>query len=105
MLLHADWALTMGLGGRLPVRAITVGAWSIPDSARPPDRRSEPSATRSSSTLRLEKLLPGLAAEFESRHTPDEIRACADAILAEVAGAPVRSHVAVGPLAAPTGGQ
>ena len=39
------------------------------------------------------RLLPELAAEFESRHSPEDIRACADAILARFDDAPVRSFV------------
>ena len=42
---------------------------------------------------RLVRLLPRIAAEFELRHSPEEIRACADAILAEFREVPIRSHV------------
>ena len=43
--------------------------------------------------LRLAQLLPSLATEFEQDHDPDEIRACADAILGRYDDAPVRSFV------------
>jgi hypothetical protein len=43
--------------------------------------------------IRLERLLPNLVEEFEGTRSPDVIRGCADAILAEFDGAPVRSFV------------
>ena len=38
-------------------------------------------------------MLPELAEEFESRHSAEDIRACADAILARFDDVPVRSYV------------
>jgi len=51
--------------------------------------RSDPTAHH----RRLQQLLPRLAEDFEGRHTPEDIRACTDAILARYDDAPVRSHV------------
>ena len=54
-------------------------------------------AIRSDATahaFRLAHLLPDLADEFETTRTPDEIRACADAVLSrfdDVAGARLRA--------------
>ena len=50
-------------------------------------------ADRTAHELRLGRLLPDLAREFAGVRSDDEIRACADAILAEYADAPVRSFV------------
>ena len=111
MQLHADWAVTMGCDDACPYVPTTVEAWDIPDPAgRPLDEvrairdtveahvreliETELDAIRSDRTaheLRLMQLLPELAAEFEARHTPEDIRACADAILARYDDAPVRS--------------
>jgi protein-tyrosine-phosphatase len=113
MQLHADWAVTMGCGDACPYVPTTVEAWDIPDPAgRPIDEvrmirdgieshvrelvetrldaiRSDPTAHQ----MRLHQLLEPLAAEFEDRHTPDEIRACADAVLSQFDDVPIRSHV------------
>ena len=113
MQLHADWAVTMGCDDACPYVPTTVEAWSIPDPAGRSledvrairdsieahvreliDTKLE--AIRSDRTahqLRLAQLLPELDAEFEPRHTPEDIRACADAILARYDDAPVRSYV------------
>ena len=48
---------------------------------------------RTAHQLRLEQLLPQLAAEFEGWRSAGDIRACADAVLAQFDDAPVRSHV------------
>jgi hypothetical protein len=50
-------------------------------------------ADRTAHELRLEKLLPSLAAEFEGLRKDVEIRACAEAVLADYQEAPVRSFV------------
>jgi hypothetical protein len=50
-------------------------------------------ADRTAHDLRLERLLPSLAEEFAATRTPEEIRACADAILEKFDDAPVRSFV------------
>jgi protein-tyrosine-phosphatase len=113
MQLHADWAVTMGCEDACPYVPTMVEAWDIPDPAgRPIDAvrvirdtiearvrelvetkldaiRSDPTAHR----VRLQRLLPQLADEFEDRRSPEHIRACADAILARFDDVPVRSHV------------
>jgi arsenate reductase len=113
MQLHADWAVTMGCDDACPYVPTMVEAWDIPDPAgRPLEEvrvirdtieaqvrelvetkldaiRSDPTAHR----LRLQRLLPQLAEEFEDRRSPEEIRDCADAILTRFDDAPVRSHV------------
>jgi arsenate reductase (thioredoxin) len=113
MQLHADWAVTMGCGDACPYVPTRVEDWNIPDPAdqpievvreirdeieqrvrelieeRLPDIRSD----RTAHQLRLGRLLPDLAREFQGRRTDHEIRACADAILADYQEAPVRSFV------------
>ena len=103
--LQADWAITMGCDDACPYVPATVEAWNIPDPAgRPLDEvrtirdsiDTQLDAIRSDRTahqLRLAQLLPELAAEFESRHSAEDIRACADAILSRFDDAPVRSYV------------
>ena len=113
MQLHADWAVTMGCDDACPYVPTMVEAWEIPDPAGRPleevrvirdtieahvrelveDRldaiRSDPTAHR----VRLQRLLPQLAEEFEESRSAEDIRACADAVLARFDDAPVRSHV------------
>jgi len=111
--LQADWAVTMGCDDACPYVPTTVEAWSLPDPAgRPLDEvrairdgieahvreliETKLDAIRSDRTahqLRLAQLLPDLAGEFESRHSAEEIRACADAILSRFDDARVRSYV------------
>jgi arsenate reductase (thioredoxin) len=115
MQLHADWAVTMGCGDVCPYVPTTVEAWDIPDPAdcsleevrvirdaieghvrelievKLDAIRSDPTAHR----FRLRKLLPSLVAEFEGRRSPEEIRACADAIPARYDDEPIRSYVGV----------
>jgi arsenate reductase len=113
MQLHADWAVTMGCEDACPYVPATVEEWHIPDPAgRPLDevrairdsiedrvrelidtRLDEIRADRTPHNLRLAQLLPDLDAEFTSRRSPDDIRACADAILARFDDASVRSFV------------
>jgi hypothetical protein len=50
-------------------------------------------ADRTSHQLRLARLLPDLAKEFAGVRSDAEIRACADAILADYGDVPVRSFV------------
>jgi len=57
------------------------------------DRLGEIRTDRTAHQLRLARLLPDLVAEFDGRRTPDEICACADAILADYDDAPVRSFL------------
>jgi arsenate reductase len=112
MQLHADWAITLACGGHCPYVPTTVEDWDVPDPAAKPlevrgirdalearvkdmiDNRLE--AIRSDYTahqLRLQRLLPDLAKEFAGVRSDGEIRACADAILADYQDAPVRSFV------------
>ena len=113
MQLHADWAVTMGCGDACPYVPTTVEDWDLPDPAGRPiaevrairdaiearvrdlvDTRLD--AIRADTTahrLRLAQLLPQLADEFEGLRTSEEIRACADAVLARFDEAPVRSHI------------
>jgi arsenate reductase len=113
MQLHADWAVTMGCGDACPYVPTRVEDWDIQDPAHQPievvreirddvERRVRElidvrlDAIRSDRTghqLRLVKLLPSLIPEFEDVRTPEEIRACADTILADYDDAPVRSFV------------
>jgi arsenate reductase len=111
MQLHADWAITMGCGDVCPYVPTTVEDWDVPDPAGRPLRevrairdavevrvknivdhrldaiRSDPTAHQ----FRLAKLLPGLIDEFQGARSPEEIRACIDAILADYDEVPVRS--------------
>jgi hypothetical protein len=50
-------------------------------------------ADKTAHQIRLARLLPALAEEFEPTKSPEEIRACADAILADYDEAPVRSFI------------
>lgn len=113
MQLHADWAITLACGGTCPYVPGIVEDWDIPDPAgRPLDevrlirdelerrvldlidtRLDEIRADRSAHRRRLAQLLPTLVSEFEETRSPDEIRACADAILDRYDDAPVRSFV------------
>jgi protein-tyrosine-phosphatase len=113
MQLHADWAITLSCGGACPYVPTKVEDWVIPDpagksleevreirdlvEARTKDfvqtRLDAIRTDRTSHELRLERLLPGLAQEFGGIRSADEIRACADAILAEYDDVPVRSLI------------
>ncbi len=115
MQLHADWAITMGCGDACPYVPTMVEAWDIPDPAGRPieDVRAirdgiqahirelitvRLGAIRSDRTahqLRLARLLPMLADEFADNKPAEEIRACADAVLASFDGARVRSHIMI----------
>jgi arsenate reductase len=113
MQLHADLAVTMGCGDSCPYVPAAVEDWAIPDPAgrsleevrvvrdaveehvrallaeKLDEIRSDPTAHR----VRLGQLLPPLAKEFEGKRSLDEIRACADAVLARFDDVPVRTHV------------
>lgn len=113
MQLHADWGITLACGGTCPYVPTTVEDWDVPDPAGKSleevrsirdalearvkdlvDQRIDAiRADRTSHQLRLERLLPDLAKEFEGRRSEGEIRACADAILNDYDDAPVRSFV------------
>ena len=112
MQLHADWAVTLSCGATCPYVPTVVEDWDVPDPAgktldevrairdqlelRIEDllehRVDAIRADRTAHQARLARLLPGLIERFPAK--PDtEIRACADAVLAEYAEAPVRSFV------------
>jgi arsenate reductase (thioredoxin) len=113
MQLHADWAITLACGARCPFVPSTVEDWDIADPAGKPldevrairdaveahvqdlidNRLSAIRAGRTAHELRLQRLLPDLVKEFDGIRSDDEIRACADAILAYYDEAPVRSFV------------
>ena len=111
--LHADWAVTMGCGDACPYVASAVEAWDIPDPAGKPiedvrvvrdeieahvrelvaDRLEAIRSDRTAHQLRLRRLLPMLDNEFGETKTPEEIRACADAVLEGFEDARVRIHI------------
>lgn len=113
MQLHADWAITLACGATCPYVPTTVEDWDIPDPADKSleevrairdalevrvkelvEQRLDAIRTdRTAHQVRLARLLPDLAREFAGRRSDDEIRACADAVLAEYQEAPVRSFV------------
>jgi arsenate reductase (thioredoxin) len=113
MQLHADWAITLACGARCPYVPSTVEDWDIPDPAGKPieevrairdeledlvkdlveNRLDAIRADRTSHALRLQRLLPDLVSEFAGVRSDAEIRACADAILAEYEDVPVRSFL------------
>jgi arsenate reductase len=113
MQLHADWAVTMGCGDACPYVPTRVDDWDIADPADQPlevvrdirdeieervtqlvrERLDEVRADRTAHQLRLARLLPDLVREFDGLRSPDEIRACADAILDDYDEVPVRSFV------------
>jgi protein-tyrosine-phosphatase len=115
MQLHADWAVTLACGASCPYVPTVVEDWDIPDPAGKPleevrairdaldgrvrelvdERLERIRADRTAHQLRLERLLPALAQEFEGVRSGEEVRACADAVLSEYDEAPVRSFVMV----------
>jgi arsenate reductase len=113
MQLHADWAITLACGAACPYVPTTVEDWDVADPAgksldevrairddvenRVKDLLEQRiDLIRSDHTahqLRLEQLLGALIPEFENFRSPEEIRACTDAILDRYDDARVRSHV------------
>lgn len=113
MQLHADFGITLNCAESCPYVPATVEDWEVDDPRGQSldavrqirdeieqrvrdfvdDRLDEVRADRTAHNLRLARLLPSLAEEFEGRRTPEEIRACADAILDRYDDAPVRSFV------------
>ncbi len=113
MQLHADWAITLACGATCPYVPTTVEDWDIPDPAGQPieevrairdavevrvkdlieQRLDAIRSDRTAHQLRLQRLLPDLASEFEGIRSDAEIRTCADAILADYQDANVRSFV------------
>jgi arsenate reductase len=113
MQLHADFAITLNCAAECPYVPATVEDWDIADPHDKPieevrlirdeiegrvrgfveTRLDEVRADLTAHRLRLERLLPNLVEEFEGERTPEEIRACADAVLSEFDDAPVRSFI------------
>lgn len=113
MQLHADWAITLACGAQCPYVPSTVEDWDIPDPAGKPveevrailkvvearvkelieHRLDAIRADRTAHQMRLARLLPDLVKEFSGVRSDGEIRACANAILADYADVPVRSFV------------
>jgi arsenate reductase (thioredoxin) len=113
MQLHADWAITLACGAQCPYVPTTVEDWDVPDPAGRPieevrairdavelrvkdlldERIDAIRSDRTAHQMRLKRLLPDLVKEFEGARSDGEIRACADAILAEYEDVPVRSFV------------
>ena len=111
--LHADWAITLACGATCPYVPTTVEDWDIPDPAGKlleeirairdaidfrvrglMDHKLELiRADKTAHRMRLERLIPPLAEEFEGLRSDAEIRTCANAILARYDEAAVRSHV------------
>ena len=113
MQLHADWAVTMGCGDACPYVPTTVEEWDIPDPAGLPiaevrairdmieahvrelidDRLDAIRSDHTAHQLRLERMLPPLAEEFEGMRSPGEIRACAEPCCSRYDDSRVRGHV------------
>jgi len=113
MQLHADWAITLACGAQCPYVPTTVEDWDIPDPAGKPieevrairdavearvkdlidERIDAIRSDRTAHQMRLVRLLPDLTREFQGVRSHGEIRACADAILADYEDVPVRSFV------------
>jgi protein-tyrosine-phosphatase len=113
MQLHADWAITLACGAQCPFVPTIVEDWDVDDPADKPieevrairddiearvtdlieNRLEAIRANRTAHELRLRRLLPSLIDEFDGVRTDAEIRACADAILADYDEVPVRSFV------------
>jgi arsenate reductase (thioredoxin) len=113
MQLHADKAITLNCQESCPYVVGGVEDWEVDDPAGQPldkvreirdeierrvrdlvqNRADEIRADLSGHQRRLAQLLPSLADEFETTKTPEEIRACTDAILREFDDSPVRSFV------------
>jgi arsenate reductase (thioredoxin) len=113
MQLHADKAITLNCQESCPYVIGGIEDWEVDDPAGEPlenvreirdeierrvrdlveNRADEIRSDPSGHQRRLAQLLPSLADEFEVIKSPEEIRACADAILSEFDDAPVRSFV------------
>jgi arsenate reductase len=113
MQLHADWAITLGCGGACPYVPTRVDDWDVADPhGKSPDevrvirdelegrvrdfidnRLDAIRENRTEHQVRLARMLPDLDREFGQTHDAEEIRACADAILAGYDDVPVRSMV------------
>jgi arsenate reductase (thioredoxin) len=113
MQLYADLAITLACGGRCPYVPTLVEDWDVADpDGRPIEemrairddiagrvddlvlrRLEEIRADHTAHSMRLAKMPPALVAEFESRRTPEETRACTDAVLAYFDEVRIRSHI------------
>lgn len=113
MQLHADWAVTLACGGTCPYVPGLVEDWEVPDPAGRPlaevrairdeierrvidlveNRLDAIRADRSAHNRRLAQLLPSLVEEFDGSRSPEQIRACTDAVLTRYDDAPVRSFL------------
>jgi arsenate reductase len=113
MQLHADWAVTLACGDACPYVPSTVEDWDIPDPRGRPieevrairdavearvrdlvgQRLDSIRDDRTAHELRLLRVLPPLVEEFAGVRSDQEIRACADAVLADYRESPVRSFV------------
>jgi protein-tyrosine-phosphatase len=113
MQLHADRAITLACGAGCPYVPTLIEDWDVDDpdgksieevrairdaiAARVEDliqnRAEEIRADRTAHSIRLTKMLPPLIADFEGRHTPEEIRECADAVLSSYDESRIRTHV------------
>ena len=112
MQLHADWAITLACGASCPYVPTVVEDWDVPDPAgrsldevrrirdqielRVHDllehRLDAIRSDRTAHQQRLIHLLPGLIERFADKPA-EEIRSCAEAVLAEYVDVPVRSFV------------
>jgi arsenate reductase len=113
MQLHADWAITMHCEDTCPYVPGVVEDWDVEDPAGKPletvrkirddieqrvklliaECADDIRADRTAHARRLERLLPSLVSEFDEVKAPEEIRACADAVLGRFDDAAVRSFV------------
>ncbi len=113
MQLHADWAITLACGGQCPYVPTVVEDWEIPDPAGrtlgevreirdeiegrverlAAEHLGDIRSDRTAHQHRLANLVPMLDREFVGIRSPEEIRACADAVLDRYDDVPVRTHV------------
>jgi protein-tyrosine-phosphatase len=113
MQLHADWAITMHCEDTCPYVPGVVEDWDVEDPAGKPlevvrrirddievrvkrllaERADDIRSDRTAHARRLERLLPQLVAEFSETRSPEQIRACTDAVLGRFDDAAVRSFV------------
>jgi arsenate reductase (thioredoxin) len=99
MQLHADWAITLACGAACPYVPTRVEDWDVPDPAG--KSLEEVRTIRDDVERRVKELLEqridlirtDRGPEFEGLRSPEEIRACTEAILARYEDVPVRSHV------------
>lgn len=113
MQLHADWAVTLACGEECPYVPTIVEDWDIPDPAGLPvddvrpirdeierrvkhlieTRLDEIRTNDTAHQFRLRRILPDLIEEFGAIRAPDEIRACADALLSDFDEGVVRTYI------------